>query len=539
MTSLAHWSFLGGTPGLPLGVYVKRHAQRRSLVSTRLGILVLTGSRRRRQPTRPGAQKRAAAAADRAVLVGEPGDLPERRNVRPQPDDGSTLVLLVPGPFSWDMVPNARRRRLLRGRRTLLPRLGVRVGERTPVPPMGPGHRVTLPELRRGRRPTQLLQECRLQAPSLVSRVERPAAALGILPRSSMRHRATVGLAAFHRGPADEPSGPTDHVGGDPSTVADHTGGRSCDDDGGGDRGTATHPQTGVGHVRAPLTAEAAAHRRRLGDAGGVAPVDGGHLVARQVQGKDLPLRRHLDLRMLGPQRRPLLPRQIRGCGAALPGGAGQERPQPDGRPGANVRRGTDHPAPRLQQRPGELRQRRRAAETQVASERWLRPGERRRPAGVPARRVPGSPGRGGGPAVRDRRLRQGEAGPVVPLAASAASARQSAGPRRVPAQRLLRPQDQPQHAVRRPPRLDAGRLRGRLGRPAGVPSGRAFRVDGRHQLGRRLRPPAPPRRLRQSQELRAVDPPLRPHLTPVFTFGHALAARWKSGSFHLDLWPG
>ncbi|XP_077594841.1 uncharacterized protein LOC144211443 isoform X3 [Stigmatopora nigra] len=311
MTSLAHWSFLGGTPGLPLGVYVKRHAQRRSLVSTRLGILVLTGSRRRRQPTRPGAQKRAAAAADRAVLVGEPGDLPERRNVRPQPDDGSTLVLLVPGPFSWDMVPNARRRRLLRGRRTLLPRLGVRVGERTPVPPMGPGHRVTLPELRRGRRPTQLLQECRLQAPSLVSRVERPAAALGILPRSSMRHRATVGLAAFHRGPADEPSGPTDHVGGDPSTVADHTGGRSCDDDGGGDRGTATHPQTGVGHVRAPLTAEAAAHRRRLGDAGGVAPVDGGHLVARQVQGKDLPLRRHLDLRMLGPQRRPLLPRQV------------------------------------------------------------------------------------------------------------------------------------------------------------------------------------------------------------------------------------
>ncbi|XP_061160437.1 plasminogen activator, urokinase b isoform X3 [Syngnathus typhle] len=54
----------------------------------------------------------------------------------------------------------------------------------------------------------------------------------------------------------------------------------------------------------------------------------------------------------------------------------------------------------------------------------------------------------------------------------------------------------------------------GRLRRSSGVPSGRAFRGGGRGELGRRLRPPAPTRSLRQSPQLQAMDPAARRRLT-------------------------
>ncbi|XP_061561538.1 plasminogen activator, urokinase b isoform X4 [Phycodurus eques] len=212
-----------------------------------------------------------------------------------------------------------------------------------------------------------------------------------------------------------------------------------------------------VGDVRAAFSQEADAYRRRYGFGGGVAPVGGGHLVAGQVQREGLPLRGEFDRQLLGPDRRSLLPRRIRRQRAALPGGAGQERPQPERRPRANVPRGQNHRAPRLQQPRRKLRQRRRAAEAEIQGRRSLRPGESRRPCGVPAGAGPEAPR--AGLRVRDRGLRQGEARLVVPLAVPAAGPGGPAGRRRLSARRLLRRQDQRQHVVRGPARLDPGRL--------------------------------------------------------------------------------
>ncbi|XP_061666884.1 plasminogen activator, urokinase b isoform X1 [Syngnathoides biaculeatus] len=67
-----------------------------------------------------------------------------------------------------------------------------------------------------------------------------------------------------------------------------------------------------VGDVRPAFSQEADANRRRDGFGGGVAPVGGGHLLARQVQREGLPLRREFDRQLLGPDRRSLLPRRVR-----------------------------------------------------------------------------------------------------------------------------------------------------------------------------------------------------------------------------------
>ncbi|XP_061613155.1 hepatocyte growth factor activator-like isoform X10 [Phyllopteryx taeniolatus] len=115
-----------------------------------------------------------------------------------------------------------RRRRLLRGRRDLLPRLPVRVGERPPVPSLGRRDRATLPDPRRRRRRAQLLQERALQASPVVPRVEKPAAALGILRHSPMRNAPNIRVGAAHRDPTHRPNGTTCHVGTDHPTPRDH-----------------------------------------------------------------------------------------------------------------------------------------------------------------------------------------------------------------------------------------------------------------------------------------------------------------------------
>ncbi|XP_061666888.1 plasminogen activator, urokinase b isoform X4 [Syngnathoides biaculeatus] len=117
-------------------------------------------------------------------------------------------------------------------------------------------------------------QERSLQASSVVPRVERAAAALGILRHPPMPNAPTFRDGADRRDP--------------------------------------THHPSGVGDVRPAFSQEADANRRRDGFGGGVAPVGGGHLLARQVQREGLPLRREFDRQLLGPDRRSLLPRRVR-----------------------------------------------------------------------------------------------------------------------------------------------------------------------------------------------------------------------------------